>query len=90
MVQSTESAIISSFPTSVSGIIVLLNIKRWLKISRILFSTDSSLWAILREKFSMIKLSISIFGKTTGYRNYTESREPIRLLEMPYPVFGIK
>ena len=41
-VRSTESAIISSYPTSVSGIIVLLNTKHWIKIFRAIFSTDSS------------------------------------------------
>ena len=35
-VGSTESAIISSFSTSVSGIIVLLNTKHWIKISQML------------------------------------------------------
>ena len=37
-----ESAIISSYPTSVGGIVFLLDFKCWIKISRILFSTDSS------------------------------------------------
>ena len=32
---------------------------------------------------------VSIFGQTTGYRIYMVSREPIRLLEIQYPVFGI-
>ena len=32
----------------------------------------------------MIKLSVSIFGQTKGYRIYTVSREPIQ-----YFVFGI-
>ena len=40
--RSTESAIISSYPISVSGIIVLLNTKHWIKISRTIFSADSS------------------------------------------------
>ena len=40
----TSSAIISSYPTSVSGIIVLLNTKHWINISLILFSTGSSFW----------------------------------------------
>ena len=35
----------------------------------------------------MIKLLVSIFGQPTGYRIYTVSREPIRLLEIQYPVF---
>ena len=37
----------------------------------------------------MILRSVSIFGQTTEYRIYTVSREPIRLLEIQYPVFGI-
>ena len=37
----------------------------------------------------MIKLSVSIFGKTIGYMIYTVSREPIRLPEIQYLVFGI-
>ena len=43
-VWSTESATISTYPTNVSGIVVLLNIKHWIKIhvSQILFSTNMS------------------------------------------------
>ena len=37
----------------------------------------------------MIKLPVSIFGQTTGYRIYTVHREPIRLPEIQYPVRGI-
>ena len=37
----------------------------------------------------MIKLSVSIFGQTAVYRIYTMSREPIRLPEFQYTVFGI-
>ena len=85
--RSTESAIISSYPTSVSGIIVLLNTKHWIKISRILFSSDLSFR--LGGEFSVTNLSVSIFEQITGYRIYTVSREPIRLLEIQYPVFGI-
>ena len=40
-------------------------------------------------KCSVIKLSVSIFRQTTGYRIYTVSREPIRFGEIQYPVFGI-
>ena len=36
----------------------------------------------------MIKLSVSIFGQTTGYRIKTMSREPIQLPEIQYPVFS--
>ena len=37
----------------------------------------------------VLKLSVSIFGQTTGYGIYTVSREPIRLPEIQNPVFGI-
>ena len=37
----------------------------------------------------MIELSVSIFGQTAVYRIYTVSREPMRLPEIHYPVFGI-
>ena len=87
-VPSTESAIISSYPTSVSGIIVSLNTKLWINISLILISIDSS-FRPFSGKFSVIKLSVSIFGQTTGYRIYAVSRKPIRLPEIQYPVFGI-
>ena len=86
--RSAESATIGSHPTSVGGVIVLLNTKHWIKVSRILFSTDSSFGHFVGN-FSVIKLSVSIFGQTTGYRICTVSREPIRLPEMQYPVFGI-
>ena len=45
--------------------------------------------AILWTKFSVIKLLVSILGQTTVYKIYTVSREPIRLLEIQYLVFGI-
>ena len=64
-----------------SRIIVLSNIKHWIKISRVLGHFEG--------KFSVIKLSVSIFGQTKGYRIYTVRREPIRLPEIQYPVFGI-
>ena len=41
-VRSTEWAIIISYPTDVSGIIVLLKTKHW--IFRILFSTELYFW----------------------------------------------
>ena len=40
-------------------------------------------------KFSVLKLSVSIFGQTTGYRIYTVSRESIRLPKIQYLVFGV-
>ena len=33
----------------------------------------------------MIKLSVPIYGQTTGYRTSTVSREPIRLPAIQYP-----
>ena len=71
-----------------SGIIVLLNIKHWIKISRILVSNDWS-FGYFEENVSVIKLSVSIFVQTTGYRLYSVSREPIRLPEIQHLVFGI-
>ena len=49
-VWSIESAIISSYPTSVNGIIALLNTKHWIKIFRILVSTDSR-FGLFEENF---------------------------------------
>ena len=52
--RSTESVIISSYPTIVSGIIVLSSTKNWVKIFSILLSTGSSFgpfWGkIFRDK----------------------------------------
>ena len=85
--RSTESALISSYPTTnVSGIIVLLNTKHWIKISRTIFFTESSFRHFV-ENFSVIKMLVSIFGQTTVYKIYTVSKEPIRLPETQYPVF---
>ena len=86
--RSTESAIISSYPTSVSGMIVILNTKHWIKICRTIFSTDSSFRPFC-GKISVIKMLVSIFGQTTVYKIYTVSRELITLPEIQYPVFGI-
>ena len=52
-------------------------------------STATLVFSHFEGKFSVIKLSVSIFGQTTGYRIHTLSREPIRLPEMQHPVFGI-
>ena len=39
--------------------------------------------------FQKLNVAISsIFGQTTGHRIYTVSREPIRIPEIQYPVFG--
>ena len=88
-VRSTESAIISSYPTSVSGIIVLLNTKHWIKYLKFHF-LPTRVFGHFEGKFSVIKLSVPIFGQTTGYRIYTVRREKtIRLPETQYPVFSI-
>ena len=83
------SQVISSYPTSVSGIIVLLNTKHRIKISRTVFFTNSSFRPFCGKKVSVIKMLVSIFGQTTVYKIYTVSREPIRLPEVQYPMFGI-
>ena len=87
-VWSTESAIISSYPTSMGGIIVLLNSKHWIKYLEFCFLLKR-VSGHFEGKFSVIELSVSIFGQTTGYMIYTVSREPIRLPETQYPVNGI-
>ena len=60
-VQITESAIISSYPASVSGIIVLLNSKHWIKISRTLVSTDLSFWPFCGKIFRDKNVSFHIW-----------------------------
>ena len=87
-VRSTESAIISSYPTSVSGIIVLLNTKHWKKYFELYF-LPTRVFGHFVEKFSVIKMLVSIFGQISVYKIYTVSREPIRLPKIQYPVFGI-
>ena len=54
-----------------------------------LYFLPTRIFVHFEGKFSVMKLSVSIFGQTTGYRIYTVSREPIRLPEIRYPVFGI-
>ena len=73
---STESATISSYPTNVGGIIVLLNTKDWIKYFLILFSTDSSFRPFSGNIFPDKSVS-SIFGQTIGYMI---GRAPIRSL----------
>ena len=85
---STESAIISSYPTSVNETVVLLNIKHCIKICRILLP-PTRVFGHFEGNLSVIIWSVSIFGQTTKYRICTVSREPIRLPEIQYPVFGI-
>ena len=58
------------------------------KISRISF-LPIRVSGHFEGKFLVIKLSVSIFGQTTGYRIYTVTRKPIRLPEIQYPVFSI-
>ena len=58
--RSTESAIISSYPTSVSGIIVLLNTKYRIKISQLYF-LQTQVFCCFVEKFSVIKMLVPIF-----------------------------
>ena len=88
--RSTDSAIISLYSTSVSGIIVLLNTKHWIKISRILFSTDSSFrpfWGkIFRDK-----ISVSIFGQATeliGFIPWVESQSNYQKVNIQYLIFN--
>ena len=77
-VRGTESAIISSYPTSVSGIIVLLNTKH---LTLFIYTIDCFK--------SWVSRSVSIFEQTTGYWVDITNKEPIRLPEIQYPVFGI-
>ena len=65
-VRHRVAAIISSYPTSVNVIIVLLNTKHWIKISRILYLPTRIFGRF--EGNLVIKLSVSIFGQTTGYK----------------------
>ena len=80
-VQSTALAIMSSYPTSVSGIIVLLNTKHWIKYLKFYFLL-THIFGHFEGKFSIIKLSVCIGQTMSGYRIYTMSREPIRLPEI--------
>ena len=71
-----------------SGIIVLLNTKHWIKIFELYF-LPTQVFGHFVEKISVIKMLVSIFGQITVYKIYTVSREPIRLPKIQYPVFGI-
>ena len=51
----------SSYPTSVSGIIVLLNTKHWIKIFRTIFSTDSSFRLLCGKIFRDKNVSFHIW-----------------------------
>ena len=57
-----DSAIISSFPTSVSGIIILLNTKHWIKYLEF-YLLPTRVFGHFEIKFSVIKLSVTIFVK---------------------------
>ena len=63
-VRSTESAIISSYPTSVCGIIVLLNTKHWIKYLDF-FSIESSSRLFWGKTFRKKIVSFHIW---TNYR----------------------
>ena len=81
---------ISLNPTSVIGIIVLINTKNWIKISSdisnfIFYQLEFS--AVLRENFPSLDDKIVSFHIWTNYR--IQDREPIRLLEIQYPVLSI-
>ena len=80
--RSTESVIIGSYPTSVSGTIVLLNINHLIKKYLEFYFLPTRVFGHFEGTFSVIKLSVSKFGQTTGYR------ELIRLLEIQYLEFG--
>ena len=68
-VQSTESAIISSNPTSVSGIIVLLNTKHWIKISRtLMYFLSTRIFGHFEGKFSVIKFQFPYLDKLQDIR----------------------
>ena len=56
---------VSSYPTSVSGIIVLLNIKHLIKVPRIILYTDSSFWPFCDKIF---RVKIFSFHIGTNYR----------------------
>ena len=75
--QSTESAIISSYPTSVSEIIVLLNTNP---------CRHGDCIPLLTVSNAEFAISFNIW---TNYRIYGLSRQPIRLLETQYPVFDV-
>ena len=68
----TESAIISSYPTNVSGIIVLLNTKHWIKLSRTIFSTDSSFRPFCGKIFRDKNVSSHIWTKYSMHDLYRE------------------
>ena len=84
----TESAIISSYPTGVewnSCFIKYQTLDQYLE----LYFLPTRVFGHFVEKFSVSKNVSSIFGQATAYKIYTLSREPIRLPEIQYPVFGI-
>ena len=66
--ESTKSAIISSYPTSMKGIHCFINYKETLdkNISNFNF-LPTCVFSYFGGKFSIKKLPASIFGQTTGY-----------------------
>ena len=82
-VRSTEFSIKSSNPTSEWNNCFIKN-QTLDKISRIYF-LPTRVFSHFEGKFSVIRLSVYIFGKTTGYYMiYTLRREPIKLPEIWY------
>ena len=72
-----------------SGTIVLLKIKHWKENYLLFYFVLTLVFGHFDRKFSVIKLAVSMFGQTIGYRIKTASREPIRLPEIQYAVFSI-
>ena len=75
-------------------------IRHFSKLARVehglaVFTRQKLTWVSLnpgRTRISLYRVNwtlVSIFGQTTEYMIYTVNREPIRLPEIQYPVFGI-
>ena len=80
---------VSIYPTGVSGKKCFLKYQTRDKKYLEFYFLPTRVFSHFEGKFSMRKLSVSIFGQTTGSMIYTVSREPIRLPEIQNPVFGI-
>ena len=68
---------------------LISNKREWNKKYFELYFLPTRVFGHFVEKFSVIKMLVSIFGQITVYKIYTVSREPIRLPKIQYPVFGI-
>ena len=79
------AAITRSYPTSVSGIIVLLNTKHWIKISRISFSIDSSFRSIWWKSFHFPYLDKL---KDIGFTPWVESQSDYQKFNVQCLVFN--